>query len=158
MSRKSCLTNLLESFQDWIHSIDDGFGVYLFGLQEAFDSVPHRRLLHKLEGYGISGNLLWLTDFLNQIYQRVIVDGVHSRWCRVISGVPQGSVLGLLLFIIYINDLSENYCNIKQYPDDTKLYTTVKQNKDILQFQHDLGNVAEWTNVWQLSFSLNICK
>ena len=61
------------------------------------------------------------------------VDGAHSRWCRVISGIPQGSILGPLLLIMYINDLSENiHCNIKQYADDTKLYTTVKEDKDIL--------------------------
>ena len=91
----------------------------------------------------------------------MIVDGVHSRWCRIISGVPHGSVLGPLLFIIYNNDLSENInCNIKQYGDDAKLYTTVKEDKDILQFQHDLDNVTEWSNVWQLSLVLvnGICK
>ena len=119
--------------------------------KKAFDSVPHRRLLHKVEGYGVSGNLLsWVTNFL---------DGVHSKWCSVISGVPQGSVLGPLLFIICINDLSENInCSIKQYVDDTKLYTTVKDNNDVLQFQHDLDAVAEWSNVWQLSFNFSKCK
>ena len=118
--RKYCLTNLLESFQDWIHFVDEGFGVDIIYLdyKQAFDSVPHQRLLHKIEGYGVSGNLLsWLTNFLTQRYQRVTVDGVHSKWCSVVSGVPQGSVLGPLLFI---NDLSENInCNIKQYADNT---------------------------------------
>ena len=128
--------------------------------KKAFDSVSHRRLLLKLEGYGVSGNLLsWLTDFLHQRYQRVTVDGVHSKWCKVLSGVPQGSVLGPLLFILYINDLSENInCNIKQYADDTKLYAIVKDNNDILHFQQDLDTVAEWSNVWQLSFSFSKCK
>ena len=80
------------------------------------------------------------------------VDGAHSRWCRVISGIPQGSILGPLLLIMYINDLSENiHCNIKQYADDTKLYTTVKEDKDILQFQHNLDHVTQWSNECQLS-------
>ena len=133
MPRKSCLTNLLESFQDWIHSVDGGFGVDIIYLdyKKAFDSMPHRRLLHELEGYGVCSDLLlWLTDFLNQRYQRVTVDGAHSRWCRVISSVPQRSVLGCLLFMIYIYNLLENInCNIKQY--DTKLHTSEKEDKDI---------------------------
>ena len=162
MPRKSCLTNLLESFQDWIHSVDEGFGVGIIYLdyKKAFDSVPNRRLLHKIKGYGVCGNLLsWLTNFLDQRYQRVTVDGVHSKWCRVISGVPQGSVLGPLLFIIYINDLLENInCNIKQYADDTKLYTTIKEIDAVVQFKHDLDSVAEWSNVWQLLFNFSKCK
>ena len=102
---------------------------------------------------------MWLKDFLNQRYQRVTVDGAPSEWCSVISGVPQGSVLGPLLFIIYINDLSENInCNIKQYADDTKLYTTVRENDNLFQFQHDLDTIAEWSNTWQRSFSFSKCK
>ena len=122
--------------------------------------MPHCRLLLKLEGYGISGNLLsWITDFLYQRLQRVIVDGTHSKWCRVMSGVPQGSVLGPLLFVIYINDLSENIdCNIKQYADDTKLYAIIKNDNDIVQMQHDLDITVEWSNAWQLSFSFDKCK
>ena len=102
---------------------------------------------------------IMLAHFHNQRYQRVTVDGVYSNWCSVISGVPQGSILGPLLFIIYINDLSENInFSIKQYADDTKLYTTAKGNNDILQFQHDLDTIAEWSNVQQLSFSFSTCK
>ena len=95
---------------------------------------------------------MWLKDFLSQRYQKVTIDGAHSDWCSVISGVPQGSVLGPLLFIIYINDLSEN---IKQYANDTKLCTTVRDNDNLFQFQHDLDTIAELSNTWQLSFS---CK
>ena len=124
--RKSCLTNLLESFQDWIHSVDEGFGVDIIYLHYKKHSIVYliedyyTRL--KVMVYVVINLLSWLTNFLDQRHQRVTVDGVYSKWCRVISGVPQGSVLGPLLFIIYINDLSENInCNIKQYADDTKL-------------------------------------
>ena len=109
--------------------------------------------------YVVINLLSWLTNFLDQRHQRVTVDGVYSKWCRVISGVPQGSVLGPLLFIIYINDLSENInCNIKQYADDTKLYTTVEEIDNVIQFQHDLDSVAEWSNTWQLLVNVNTCK
>ena len=107
--------------------------------------------------------MVWcLIDYLslNHLSHLVRMEFIHIPLRNAqSSGVPQGSVLGPLLFIIYINDLSENInCSIKQYTDDTKLYTTVKDNNDVLQFQHDLDAVAEWSNVWQLSFNFSKCK
>ena len=88
---KSCLTNLLENFEDWTSAVDQGYGadvVYL-DYSKAFDSVPHHRLISKLEAYGVCGNLsLWLSNFLTDHFQRVVVNGSQSDWVGVQSGVP----------------------------------------------------------------------
>jgi len=108
MNSKSCLTNLLETFEDWTRAVDEGHGVDVIYLDysKAFDSVLHSRLVSKLEAYGIYGNLLkWLINFLNNHVQTVVVNGSHSSWVDVRSGVLHGSVLGPLLFILYINDI-----------------------------------------------------
>ena len=82
--------------------------IYL-DFQKTFDNVPHKRLIHKLKGYGISGNLLlWIEDFLHERKQRVVLNGQSSSWTEVIRGIQQGSVLGPILFTIYINDALEN--------------------------------------------------
>ena len=122
--------------------------------------MPKTRLLQKLSAYGIEGKVLcWIADFLSDRKMRIMVRGEYSEWVDVISGVPQGSVLGPILFLIYLNDIPETVnCSIKMFADDTKLFRTVKTIDDCNILQNDLNTLSQWTNDWLLSFNVDKCK
>ena len=128
--------------------------VLFLDFSKAFDKVDHTLLLHKLEHYGIRGQiLLWITDFLSERRQQVIVEGHYSNAAEVTSGVPQGSVLGPLLFSLFINDLPTNVqCNVKLYADDVLLYTTVRMEEDChkLKLQAYLNSLEQWVKKWNM--------
>ena len=128
----SCTNQLISIMHEIYQSFDDGFevrGVFL-DISKAFDKVWHNCLIYKLKQNGVAGDLLdTLTNFLKERKQRVVLNGQYSIWANVEAGVPEGSILGLLLFLIYINDLPENLVsNSKLFADDTSLFSVI-QNK-----------------------------
>ena len=158
---RSCITQLLEVLDIWTEVLDEGgsIDVIYMDFQKAFDTVPHRRLILKAEAHGIGGRLLgWLKDFLANREQRVVVNGTKSSSARVTSGVPQGSVLGPVLFLLFINDLPNGISNfIKMFADDTKLFSEPKHADDH-SLQNDLDVLQDWSEKWLMSFHPEKCK
>ena len=132
--------------------------IYL-DFQKAFDTVPHRRLMKKLEAYGISGPVFeWVSEYLNGRSQVVLVNGEKSDEAPVISGIPQGTVLGPLLFVLYINDLLDNISsNGLMYADDTKIFRHISSRNDAEALQSDIRKLEEWTEKWLLRFHPDKC-
>jgi hypothetical protein len=160
--RKGCVTNLLESRDIVTEAIHRGHAVDVIytDFAKAFDKVPHKRLFSKLKGYGIHGRLLeWITAWLADRRQRVVIDSQTSEWKNVFSGVPQGSVLGPLLFVIFINDLPDNIVhNIKLYADDSKIIGIIKSENDAATLQYDIDRAVEWSHTWLMHFNIEKCK
>ena len=131
----------------------------IMDFSKAFDTVPHNRLLLKLDRYGIRGNLLaWISNFLKCRAQRVVVGGEHSAWTDVVSGVPQGTVLGPLLFLAYINDLPNNLnSEVRLFADDCVVYHQIQNDLDHTLLQDDLITLEKWQNDWQMSFNVKKC-
>ena len=158
--KKACNTNLLETMDllTKLLSDKDAFDLLLLDFAKAFDKVAHKRLNLKLSGYGICGKLLnWLKAFLTDRKQRVILGESVSKWGEVCSGVIQGSVLELLLFILFINDLVDYIKNkTKLFADDTKIIAKTSNEPDSC-LQKDIDNVLKWTNTWLMRLNLDKC-
>ena len=129
---------------------------------KAFDKVPHNRLMSKIIAHGIDGRVArWISDWLGNRMQRVCLSGATSNWILVLSGVPQGSVLGPLLFLIFINDLDLNLVSsILKFADDSKnLWQSHHAcSADRLQLQLDLDALCKWADDWQMKFNVSKCK
>ncbi|XP_065664726.1 uncharacterized protein LOC136086360 [Hydra vulgaris] len=119
--------------------------------EKAFDTLPHDLMLHKISGYGISNMLLnWINSFLSKRTQRVVMGSTISESLPVTSGVPQGSVLGPLLFILYINDITDLVSNpMKLYADYSKVISTNSTPESPALLQMDINHIVSWTLTWR---------
>ena len=161
MKGKSCLTNLLEYLENVTKTLDGGdpLDVIYLDFAKAFDKVPHKRLILKLEAHGISGNISkWIQQWLTGRKQQVNINGKISSWADVLSGVPQGSVLGPLLFLIYINDIDEGVVSkLWKFADDSKICSKVRNEADADILRNDLNKLFKWSQDWQMLFNVEKC-
>ena len=129
--------------------------------KKAFDSVPHQELLLKLWKTGIVGSLWrWFREYLSNRYQHVCINNSKSSTLPVVSGVPQGSLLGPLLFLVYINDLSSslNHTSSFLFADDTKCLRPIHSPHDCILLQSDLDALSTWSTNWKLNFDESKCS
>ena len=160
-SKRSCETQLIE-FIDQIHqnlAARQRVDAIVMDFSKAFDKVSHTRILLKMDRYGISNQATnWTRSFLTGRLQRVVVEGESSHNAPVTSGVPQGSVLGPLLFLIYINDLPDCVrSHVRLFADDTIVYRFIKSRNDELTLQQDLKALEAWEQLWLMEFHPKKC-
>ena len=159
---KSTTTNLLEALNVWSEAMMHGIPVDILLLDhsKAFDSVPHRRLVKQVESFGIHDRALaWIDAFLTNRRQQVRANGEHSDFKAVKSGVRRGSILGPVLFTIYVNDIPSQLDNIiSMYADDTKLYAAITSECSITSLKSDLKKLEGWAKLMQMKFHPAKCK
>ena len=164
LQKKSCVTNLLEFFETVTSYVDQGtpMDIAYLDFSKAFDKVPKLRLLNKLKAHSIDGNILrWMESWLSGRKQRVVLNGKYSAWEDVLSGVPQGSVLGPLAFIVYINDIDlivHLIMLLLKFADDTKVGHKAVNDADRIALQTCLDELYEWSEKWGMSFNIEKCK
>ena len=159
---RSTTTNLLEVMNIWSEALMHGIPVDVLYLdyQKAFDSVPHIRLIKQINSLGISGKASnWIKAFLTNRTQKVRVNGAESEWAPVLSGIPQGSILGPILFSLFVNDLPHQVKSlISLFADDTKIHLPLTEEESTRQLQEDLWKLEEWANTMQMRFHPLKCK
>ena len=156
---KSTIQALLTATNDWLEMMESGIeaAAVFFDFTKAFDSV-RKPLIEKLQAIGLDAYLVqWITDYLTNRMQYVVVIGVASKPLSVISGVPQGSVLGPLLFLIFINGIAElplsPESKLVMYADDILLYRPIRRASDYQLLQQDVEALGEWANNNYLTFN-----
>lgn len=161
LAGRSTQLQLLNAMDRWTESLDMGkdTDVIYLDFRKAFDSVPQQRLLSKLKAMGFLGNSFeWIRDFLTGRKQRVVVNGKRSAWTDVTSGIPQGSVLGPILFLTHINTIAENIkSEILLFADDAKLFRRIDSAEDKKILQDDLKCLENWSRESLLRFHENKC-
>lgn len=164
MKKRSCTTQLLKVYHEIGKILDQGgqIDVVYLDYSKAFDCVSHEYLLYKLKhSYGFSNNLLsWFSDYLSGRFQTVLIEGCNSEWKPVTSGVPQGSILGPFLFLLFINDMPNSITSASTalFADDCKVFKSVHSLDDCASLQNDLSAMHAWSQKWQMSFNVTKCK
>ena len=157
----SCETQLAITIDHLSRNYDKNLqtDIIILDFSKAFDTVPHDKLLHKLENYGIRGPLLtWIRSFLCSRLMSVVVEGETSQEATVDSGVPQGTVLGPLLFLCHINDLPECVSSqVRLFADDCLLYRPIRSLQDQITLQQDLSHLETWASNWGMRFNAKKC-
>ena len=156
--RHSCETRLLLTTADIHRALDNNIQAdgILLDFSKAFDKVPHKRLALKLDHYGVCGNTLsWIKSFLADRTQKVVLNGKQSETIPVTSGVPQGTVLGSLLFLIYINDLPDSvrHSTTRLFADDCLMYRNRRSARDTELLQQDMDQLQIWEKDWLMNFN-----
>ena len=159
---KSTVTNLLQAINIWLDALSHKIpvDVIYFDYSKAFDKVPHERLLHQLASFGITENIhSWIKDFLSLRTQKVNVNGYESESVKVTSGVPQGSVLGPILFLLYVHDVPSIVKNfISLFADDTKLFSAMLEGESSTEsLQEDISCLTSWSEKMMMSYNIDKC-
>ena len=161
-SKHSCETQIISFTQEVHDNLEQGqqTDVIVMDFSKAFDKVDHHKLISKLYRLGINdGVIAWIQSFLCSRSQRVVVEGRESDSLPVLSGVPQGSVLGPCLFLSYINDLPDGIgSGVRLFADDTIVYLTIKTTNDSLKLQNDLHKLEKWEKDWSMEFNAEKCE
>ena len=157
----SCETQLVDTIHELAYSINQKTqtDVIFLDFSKAFDKVSHDKLLHKIRCYGIGGKTnTWISAFLCSRSQQVVVNGQTSQSAGVLSGVPQGSVLGPMLFLMYINDIAEGVTSqMRMFADDSIVYRQIHTAADHFTLASDLNKLLSWAKTWQMDFNVSKC-
>ena len=158
----SCETQLVNVIDDWAKAIDktQQTDIFILDFEKAFDTVPHELLKTKLHGYGVNKKTLnWIDSFLSGRRQSVVVNGTKSSNQEVASGVPQGTVLGPILFLTHINDITENVSSeTRLFADDCVCYREIKTLEDCEELQKDIDTLGAWAVKWGMRFQPVKCN